>query len=136
LDEYIVAKITNALNEERKSLKGSKILILGIAYKKDVDDMRESPGIEIINILKNKGSQVDYHDPFIPSFSGKRRYPDLSMKSIKLDENKLNKYDCVVIITNHSAYDYDWIVENSKLVIDTRNATASVGNNRQKIIKA
>ena len=114
--------------------KNARVLILGIAYKKDIDDTRESPGIEIINILKGKGAKVDYNDPFVPSFSGLRRYPDIAMKSVKLSEKKLKEYNCIVIVTNHSGYDYSWIVKNSRLIIDTRNATK--GLKSKKIIKA
>ena len=134
MPEYVVSKITDALNEKGQSLKNAHLLILGVAYKKDTDDIRESPGVEIIDILKNKGAQVDYHDPHIPAFSGMRRYPHLAMKRVELTEKKLQEYDCAVIITDHSYYDYEWIVEHSNLIVDTRNATGKIRNN--KIIKA
>jgi len=134
MPEYVVSKITDALNERGKSLKNAHILILGVAYKKDTDDIRESPGVEIINILKNKGARVDYHDPHIPTFSGMRRYPHLALKRVELTEEKLQEYDCAVIITDHSDYNYEWIVEHSNLVVDTRNATGKIRN--KKIIKA
>ncbi|MFQ6083143.1 MAG: nucleotide sugar dehydrogenase [Candidatus Aminicenantia bacterium] len=136
MPNYVVSKITDALNEKGKSLKNSKILILGIAYKKDIDDIRESPGVEIIDILKSKGAKVDYNDPYIPSFSGMRHYPNLAMKSVKLTEEKLKEYDCMIITTDHSNYDYEWIVKNSKLVIDTRNATKNIKIHQRKIRKA
>jgi len=134
MPNYVISKITDALNNHEKCIKNSKILILGIAYKKDTDDTRESPGVEVINLLLSKGAKVDYNDPYIPSFSGMRHYKHLSKKSIKLSEEVVEKYDCTVIITNHSEYDYEWIVKNSKLVVDTRNATKNIINN--KIIKA
>jgi UDP-N-acetyl-D-glucosamine dehydrogenase len=134
MPEYVVSKIADALNQEGKSLKHARILILGVAYKKDTDDIRESPGVEIINILMSKEAEVDYHDPHIPAFSGMRRYPHLAMKRVELTEAALKQYDCAVVITNHSAYDYTWIVDNSKLVVDTRNATAHIKNG--KIVKA
>lgn len=134
MPHYVVSKTIDALNRNGKCLKNARVLILGIAYKKDIDDTRESPGIEIINILKEKGAKVDYNDPFVPSFSGLRRYPDIAMKSVKLSEKKLKEYNCIVIVTNHSQYDYSWIVKNSRLVIDTRNATK--GLKSKKIIKA
>jgi UDP-N-acetyl-D-glucosamine dehydrogenase len=134
MPNYVVTKIADGLNRQGKCLRNSKILIFGVAYKKDIDDIRESPSVEIIDILKDKGAKVDYHDPFIPSFSGMRRYPDISMKSVELTEKSLKKYDCAAIITNHSQYDYPWIVKNSKLVVDTRNATAKIKS--RKIIKA
>ena len=131
---YVVSKIIEALNEKGKSLKNAPILILGVAYKKDTDDIRESPGVEIINILKGKGAKIDYHDPHIPAFSGMRRYPDLALKRVELTAEKLQKYDCTVIVTDHSAYNYEWIVENSNLIVDTRNATGEIKDT--KIIKA
>lgn len=134
MPNYVVSKIIDALNKNGKCLRNSNILIFGIAYKKDTDDIRESPGVEIIDILKEKGARVDYNDPFIPSFSGMRHYPNLAMKNVELSGKKLQKYDCVVIITNHSHYDYKWIVKNSKLVVDTRNATGKLKSS--KIIKA
>lgn len=134
MPDYVVSKIIDGLNKEGKCLKKSKILILGVAYKKDTDDIRESPAVEIIDILKNKGAKVDYNDPFIPSFSGMRNYPHLTMKSVPLSNRNLKRYDCSVIITNHSVYNYNWIVKNSKIVIDTRNATKGLKN--KKIIKS
>jgi UDP-N-acetyl-D-glucosamine dehydrogenase len=134
MPDYVVGKIIDSLNKRGKCLKNSRVLILGVAYKKDTDDKRESPGLEIISLLKDRGARVDYNDPFIPSFSGMRHYPGLSMKSIPLTEISLKKYDCAVIITDHSQYDYGWIVRNSSLVVDTRNATQNVKSS--KIIKA
>ena len=131
---HVVSKIIDGLNAKRKCLNNAKILILGVAYKKDTDDSRESPGIEIIDILKDKGARVDYNDPHISSFSGLRHYPDLAMKSIELTAKSLKKYDCALIVTDHTQYDYKWIVQNSQLLVDTRNATKGLkGNN---IIKA
>jgi len=106
----------------------------GVAFKKDADDKRESPGIEIIYILKGKGATIDYHDPHIPSFSGMRHYPNLAMKSVGLSKKQLKQCDCVVIITDHSEYDYPWILKNSKLIVDTRNATKNIKSG--KIVKA
>ena len=134
MPDYVVSKIVNALNANGKPLNGSRILVLGVAYKRDTDDIRESPGVEIIDILKGKGSKVDYSDPHISSFSGMRHYPDLKMKSIQLSDRNLKKYDCAVIITDHSDYDYDRIVKNSKIVVDTRNATKK--SKSRKIVKA
>ena len=131
---YVVSKIIDGLNRNRKCLKNSKILILGVSYKKDTDDIRESPAVEIISILKDKGSTVDYHDPHIPSFSGMRHYPHLTMKSVRLIQSKIRRYDCVVIMTDHTQYDYGWVVKNSKLIVDTRNAAKRFRYN--KIIKA
>lgn len=134
MPDYVVSRISDGLNEKGKCIRNSKILILGVAYKKDSDDKRESPGVKIIEILKNKGARVEYHDPYIQAFSGLRHYPYLTMKSIMLTEKNLKKYDCTVIITDHSKYDYNWIVKNSTLIVDTRNATKNIKS--RKIIKA
>ena len=111
------------------------MLVLGLAYKKDIDDLRESPSIELIELLKEKGAKVDYNDPFIPK-THKQREHDLKMKSRKLTAKMIASYDAVLISTAHSEYDYNMIVKNAKLVIDTRNATANVKSNRSKIVKA
>jgi len=135
MPEYVVAKIMDALNERKKSLNGSKVLLLGLAYKKDIDDLRESPSIELIEMLREKGAKVDYNDPHIPR-THKQRQHDLGMKSKPLSPRMLAGYDAVVIATDHSDYDYDSIVKNSQLVIDTRNATATVRRGARKIVKA
>jgi len=131
---YVVTKTMEALNEHRKSLKGSKVLVLGLAYKKDIDDLRESPSIELIELLREKGAKVDYNDPYIPK-THKQRKHDLKMTSRKLSAKMLAGYDVVLISTDHSDYDYSWIVKHAKLVVDTRNATAGVRASR-KITKA
>lgn len=129
---YVVGKVMEALNEKGKSLKGSAVLVLGVAYKKDVDDLRESPSLELIKILREKGAKVDFNDPFIPVAVSHRK--EFKMRSTKLDAKNIKKYDCVLIATNHSSYDYKWIVENSSLVVDTRNATAGIKS--RKVVKA
>ena len=134
MPHYVVTKTMEALNEKKKSLKGSKVLVLGLAYKKDIDDLRESPSIELIELLREKGARVDYNDPYIPR-THKQRAHDLRMQSRKLSARMLASYDVVLISTDHSDYDYKWIVKNSKLVIDTRNATVKV-RSRSKIVKA
>lgn len=129
MPHHVVARVGDVLNEVQKSLKGSKILVLGIAYKPDTNDLRESPALEVIHLLHAKGSEVVFHDPFIPEVEAPGlRYTDLS-------ERMLNWADCVVITTNHSVYDYRWIVEQSKLIVDTRNATRDVKKGREKIHK-
>ena len=127
MPHYVVSCISDVLNEVCKSLKGSKILVLGIAYKSDTNDIRESPALEVIRLLHAKGSEVFFHDPFIAEVPG-LQYTDLN-------ERMLNWADCVVITTNHSVYDYRWIVEQSKLIVDTRNATRDVKKGRDKIHK-
>ncbi len=135
MPEYVVGRIIEALNDRKKALNGSRILLLGLAYKKDVDDIRESPSIELIEMLKARGAKVDYNDPYVPA-TPKQREHNLRMRSKKLTADMLRGYDCVLIATDHSTYDYSWIVENAQLVVDTRNATAQCRNGRRKIVKA
>jgi len=135
MPSYVVTKTMEALNEHRKSLKGSKVLVLGLAYKKDIDDLRESPSIELIELLKAKGAKVDYNDPYIPK-THKQRKHDLKMTSKKLSAKMLAGYDVVLISTDHSDYDYGWIVKNAKLVVDTRNAMEGIRGTGKKVIKA
>ncbi len=131
MSEYVVSKISDSLNEQEKSVKGSLILILGVAYKKDVCDIRESPAIEIMNILKRKGAKLLYNDPLVPEMEFDGRI----MKSVSLTGKILAKADCTVIITDHSKYDFAKIVQESKLIVDTRNATRFVKKYRKKIVK-
>lgn len=135
MPHYVIARTMDALNNRKKSLKGSKVLVLGLAYKPDIDDVRESPSLELIELLREKGAYVDYNDPYIPVTHKQRKY-NLMMKSKTLTAAMLKKYDAVIIATNHSDYDYNWIVKNSNLVVDTRNATANVKIGRGKIVKA
>ena len=130
---YVVSKTLEELNRQKKSLNGAKILVLGIAYKKDVDDQRESPSLKIISLLMDKGAKVFYNDPYVPESKGHRDYPGLDLRSIPLDGVKRRRFDAVIIATDHSAYDYDWIVKNFPLVIDTRNA---VKKKRKNVVKA
>ena len=135
MPHYVVQRMMEALNDRKKSLNGSKVLVLGLAYKKDIDDVRESPSLELIELLKGKGAKVDYNDPYIPRTHKQRDY-DLQMKSKALSARMLKSYDVVLIATDHSDYDYKWIVDNARLVVDTRNATATVRRGRNKIVKA
>lgn len=135
MPEYVINRLAMALNDRKKSIKGSKILVLGLAYKKDVDDIRESPSIELIHLLQHRGAKVDYNDPHVPK-THKGREHDLGMKSVPLTAANLKKYDAVLISTDHSAYDYNMIVRSSKLVVDSRNATVNVKRGREKIVKA
>jgi len=130
---YVINKTLEALAEKGKSFKGAKILVLGIAYKKDIDDQRESPSLKIISLLQKKGVKVDYNDPYVPESSGHREYPGMSLKSVPLTAERLRKADAVIIATDHSSYDYDLIVRNSRLVVDTRNA---IKKPRKNVIKA
>jgi UDP-N-acetyl-D-glucosamine dehydrogenase len=135
MPHYVIHKVMEALNERKKSLKGSKVLVLGLAYKPDIDDVRESPSLELIELLRERGAKVDYNDPYVPKTHKMREY-DLKMTSRPLSAAMLRSYDCVLISTNHSCYDYAWIVKHAKLVVDTRNATAAVKSGRSKIVKA
>jgi len=132
---WVVHKIIEAFNNRGKSLKGSRILILGAAYKKDIDDMRESPTLKLIEILGEKEAHVDYNDPYIPVMPRVRKYK-FDMKSVDIAPQNLGTYDAIVISTDHSCYDYDEIVASAQMVIDTRNATKNVNKEREKIIKA
>ena len=119
---YVLQKTVDALNERGASVKGAKVLVLGAAYKKDIDDIRESPAVKIITLLKDKGAAVTYHDPHISVIAGMRNYPDLVMHSSELTEELLQQSDCVILVTDHSCFDLQWIQEQSRLIIDTRNA--------------
>ncbi|HYX68129.1 MAG TPA: nucleotide sugar dehydrogenase [Terriglobales bacterium] len=120
---HVVGAVAAALNRERKSLNGARVLVLGVAYKKDVDDLRESPALKIIELLQKEGAEVSYHDPYFPTI-GRGRHYHLDMKRVALD--RLGEYDCAVIVTDHSDYDYARIVRESQLVVDTRNATRGI----------
>jgi UDP-N-acetyl-D-glucosamine dehydrogenase len=117
---HVIAAVINALNRQKKALNGARVLVLGVAYKKDIDDLRESPALTIIELLQKEGATVSYHDPYFP-FIGRGRKYDLQMKRAELDN--FAQYDCVLIVTDHSDYDYARIVGESQLVVDTRNAT-------------
>ena len=134
MPHYVIEKTMEALNTKKKSLNGSKVMVLGLAYKKDIDDVRESPSLELVELLLEKGAKVDYNDPYIPATHKMRKY-DLKMKSKPITAAALKKYDCVLIATDHSDYDYKFIVQNSKLVVDTRNACKNV-KSKSKIFKA
>ena len=133
MPEHVVTAIAQALNERKKCLKDARILILGVAYKKDIDDLRESPALRLIALLGENGARVDYHDPYFPHLHKMRHY-DLQLASVELTPQALASYDAVVIATDHSRIDYAWVVKNSKLVIDTRNATRNVAEGKEKIV--
>ena len=132
---YVVTKIQDALNERGKSIKGAKILILGVAYKKDVDDARESPALAIMDLLQKKGASLLYHDPYIPVLPSFRKY-HFKLKSSPLTKPLLRRIDAAVVITDHSQVDYEWVVANAPLTIDTRNATKNFKKWKKKIVKA
>ena len=128
---YVVSKITDALNNRSKSVKGSKILILGVAYKKNVNDTRESPALDIIEILRKKGAEVLYSDPYVPQL----RSDGYKLVSQDLREEVLKNIDCAVIVTNHTCFDYQWLVDSAPLIIDTRNATKGITIGKKNVVK-
>ncbi len=123
MPEYVVQTVGQALNRHKKALNGSRILMLGMAYKKDIDDLRESPSLTIIELLRREGAEVLYNDPFFPTV-GRGRHYNLNMTSTPLE--KLEQYDCVLIVTDHSEYDFPKIVQSAQLVVDSRNATKGI----------
>ena len=131
MPHYVLGKITNALNEVGKELEGAQVLILGIAYKANIGDMRESPALDLLHLLQKKGANITYHDPYVPLLN----MNGLNMTCVPLDTDTLQSADCVVITTAHASYNWQWVVENSRLVIDTRNATKTVTANSARIIK-
>lgn len=130
----VVDSVARALNDRSKATKGARVLLLGMAYKKDVDDMRESPSLKIMQLLGERGAQVDYNDPYFPELPRLRHYDYVGMRSVELTPKNLASYDCVLIATDHSSYDYAAIVNGSRLVIDTRNATRRVTQGREKVV--
>jgi len=133
MPEYVVMKTISALNKNKKSLKGSKVLVIGVAYKKDIDDSRESPGIKIIELLGEGGADVSYYDPYVTEIYNMRQ-TDLVMSSVKLSDELLKEQDAVIIVTDHSNIDYKNIVDNSQVIVDTRNTLSGIKSN--KIFKA
>ncbi|MFQ5667065.1 MAG: nucleotide sugar dehydrogenase [Candidatus Binatia bacterium] len=132
---FVVEKLMDALNERRRSLKGARVLVLGVAYKRDLDDTRESPALKVIDLLLKKGAEVCYHDPYVPTLKRSRHY-NFNLRSVPLTREQLRWADAVIIATDHAAFDYASIVEASSLVIDTRNATRCVTEGREKIVRA
>jgi len=132
---YVVSKIVDALNERKKSIKGAKILILGVAYKRDVDDARESPALAIMDLLQKKGAIILYHDPYIPILPPFRKYL-FKLKSSPLTKRLLQGIDAAVVVADHSQIDYKWVVRHAPLIIDTRNMTKNMKRWKKKIVKA
>lgn len=135
MPDYVVQRTALALNERGKAVKGAKILILGLAYKPEVDDVRESPSFELIEKLKHLGATVQYNDPHVPATHKMRNY-DLNMASVPLNKDSLGQYDCVVISTHHSAYDWQMIADYANLIIDTRGVMRQIKGRRDHIISA
>lgn len=135
MPHYVVQRVADALNDVGKPVKGSKVCILGVAYKKDVDDPRESPAFTILELLEKRGAVVAYNDPHIPKLP-EMRHHSIQLQSEALTEEFLASQDCVVIVTDHSAYDYDWLVRHANLVVDTRNATSGSTSDGCRVWKA
>ncbi|GIW81558.1 MAG: UDP-N-acetyl-D-glucosamine dehydrogenase [Gemmatales bacterium] len=133
---FVVQKIQQALANRRQALSGSSILLLGMAYKRDIADARGSPGAEIYRLLAEQGARVDYHDPHVPQFTLADKQHRVVLASVPLTEKTLSHYHAVVIVTDHSDYDWDWIVAHSAMVVDTRNATKEVFRFRERIVLA
>jgi UDP-N-acetyl-D-glucosamine dehydrogenase len=125
---YVIEKVIHALNQRGKSIKAAKVLVLGLAYKKDIDDTRESPSLKLIELLMEHGAEVDYNDPYVP-FTKKMRMYDLRKNSVPLTKETLKAYDCILISTDHSSYDYEFVVKHAALVVDTRDATKNIMHN-------
>lgn len=132
---YVVEKLMDALNERGQSLNGARVLVLGVTYKRDLDDTRESPALRIMELLLRKGARISYHDPYVPMLGRSRKY-DFKMESVPLTPEALKTFDAVLITTDHSQVDYDLVVRESSLVVDTRNATGKVRGGREKVVKA
>lgn len=126
----VIDKIIDALNEVEKSVKGSKILVLGVAYKRDIDDLRESPALDVIRLLQERGAAVSYHDPYVPNL----HHENLLMESITLSDDALTGSDCVVVITDHSVYDWPHIADCARIVVDSRNALRNVKKPRATVV--
>ncbi len=131
MPRYVVTKVQDALNEQTKPLKGSRVLVIGAAYKPDVDDIRESPALDIIGLLKQKGAEVEYHDPYIPNIS----HDDWFLESVPDVIEGAGAADCVVIVTDHSKYDYLRILEKASLIVDTRNALGDAGRSDSRVVR-
>ncbi len=136
MPSYVVDRICDALNAAQKSINGSRILLLGMAYKPDIDDYRETPALKVMAKLGEKGAIVDYNDPYIPSIPASTRQTHLQPVSVDLSEKMLSEYDCAVVITNHACYDYQMIVNNSNIIVDTRNACVNIVDGKEKVFKA
>ncbi|HKT11037.1 MAG TPA: nucleotide sugar dehydrogenase [Terriglobia bacterium] len=135
MPHHVIDRLADALNRRSKCLYGARVLVLGISYKKDVDDLRESPSLKLIELLQERGAHVDYNDPYFERLHKMRQY-DLGLKSVELTADSLAGYDAVLIATDHSSYDYEFIAAHSQLVVDTRNATGKISQHRDKIVTA
>ena len=139
MPEYVLDKIIDALNQDQKAINGSKILIMGVAYKKNVGDVRESPAIDVIRMLTQRGGEILYHDPYVPELEVEEAAPrdrqPMHYLCTELTAELVQSVDCVVIMTDHADIDYGWLVDHAAIVVDTRNATKSITENRSRVLK-
>ena len=133
MPHYVVDKIAEALNTKRKAINGSKILIAGVAYKRDIDDMRESPALDVMGLLHSRGASVSYVDPYVPEVHGREWSGRFDIKAVDASRGSFAQYDCIVIITDHKGFDYDAMVAESDLIVDTRNAIKKPASNVFKL---
>jgi UDP-N-acetyl-D-glucosamine dehydrogenase len=126
MPNYVLDLVADALNDHGKPLRGSRVLVLGVTYKPDVEDVRESPAIDIINLLRRKGAIVDYHDPYVPELQTEEHH--LPLPRVDITGEAVKSRDAVVVVTDHASYDWEWIAHHAQLVVDTRNATRKLGN--------
>jgi UDP-N-acetyl-D-glucosamine dehydrogenase len=133
---YVVEQVGHVLNKFGKSINNCKILVLGMAYKKDVDDQRESPALKIIQLLREYGAEINYNDPYVPVCKGHRHYPEINMQSVELTEENLKKVDLVLLITDHTSYDCAFIERHAQCIVDTRDTFRRNGVESEKIYKA
>ncbi|MGZ8377526.1 MAG: nucleotide sugar dehydrogenase [Gemmatirosa sp.] len=130
MPDFVVEKVAHALNDDRKAVKGSRVLVLGIAYKRDIDDMRESPALDVMRLLEQRGAEVAYHDPHVPTF----REEGQSHTGVELTAEELQRADAVVIVTDHRAIDWQFVIDHAAVVVDTRNAVAKLRPGRARIV--
>jgi UDP-N-acetyl-D-glucosamine dehydrogenase len=135
MPRYVVQRVGEALNADGKAIKGSRICVLGVAYKKDVDDPRESPAFEIMEMLERQGADLTYNDPHVPVLPAMRHH-HIRLNSTRLTEEFLASQDCMLVVTEHRAFDFGWIAQHARLIVDTRNATAGIAMPRARIVKA
>ena len=136
MPQYVVERVAEALNAKGKPIKDSHIMLLGVAYKRDIGDARESPSFRLLELLEQRGAVLSYNDPFVPRLPQMRSFDVPEMESVELTAESLASQDCVIIATDHSSYDMEFVTKHSTLVVDTRNATKTVDAGRSKIIKA
>ena len=135
MPRFVVERVVDALNSKGKAMRGAKILVLGIAYKPNVDDIRETPAAEVITLLMDRGGEISYHDPHVPEFPSMRKY-EIKLSSRELTADEVRRSDCIVIITDHEAIDWRLVNENASLIVDTRDAMARAGYSGTHIFKA